>query len=75
MTVLYLEALAGMAQRRTGNSGWVGTIWTFSVGLVAASALWPIAGGGAPNPRQWLVAALEAIWSLQLPPPQKGVVA
>jgi steroid 5-alpha reductase family enzyme len=79
MTVLYLEALVAIAfalsvlmalawlvQQRTGNSGWVDTIWTFSLGLVGAgSALWPI-GGAAPNPRQWLVAALVAIWSLRL---------
>src|SRR5260221_1222553 len=79
MTVLYLEALAGIAvslsilmamawmvQQRTGNSGWVDTIWTFSVGLVGAcSALWPI-DGSAPNARQWLVAGLAAIWSLRL---------
>jgi steroid 5-alpha reductase family enzyme len=45
MMVLYLEALAGIAlslsilmaiawlvQQRTGNSGRVDTIWTFSVG-------------------------------------------
>src|ERR1700727_3172881 len=79
MVVLYLEALAAIAlslsllmagawmvQQRTGNSGWVDTIWTFSLGLVGAgSALWPIAGA-APNARQWLVAALVAIWSLRL---------
>jgi steroid 5-alpha reductase family enzyme len=79
MTVLYLEALIGIAlslsilmalawvvQQRTGNSGWVDTIWTFAVGLVgAASALWPVAGA-SPNARQWLVAALVAIWSLRL---------
>src|ERR1700688_2809377 len=79
MIVVALEALAGIAvslsllmaiawvvQRRTGNSGWVDTIWTFSVGLTGAgSALWPI-GGAAPNARQWLVAGLEAIWSLRL---------
>ena len=79
MTALYLEALAAIAvslsvlmagawvvQQRTGNSGWVDTIWTFSLGLVGAgSALWPI-GGAAPNARQWLVAALVAIWSLRL---------
>src|SRR5689334_24679020 len=78
MTVIYLEALVAIAasfsvlmvgawvvQQRTGNSGWVDTIWTFSLGLVGAvSALWPIAG--APNARQWLVAALVAIWSLRL---------
>src|SRR5882724_5594610 len=79
MTVLYLEALAGMAlslsilmglawtvQQWTGNSGWVDTIWTFSVGLVGVGgALWPDAGA-TPNARQWLVAALVAIWSLRL---------
>ena len=81
MTVLYfyLEALVAIAvslsvlmgiawvvQQRTGNSGWVDTIWTFAVGLTGAgSALWPVAGE-MPNPRQWLVAALVAIWSLRL---------
>ena len=77
--ILYLEALAAIAlslsilmagawmvQQRTGNSGWVDTIWTFSVGLVGAgSALWPLEGI-APNARQWLVAVLVAIWSLRL---------
>ncbi len=75
----FLEALAAIAvslsvlmagawavQQRTGNSGWVDTIWTFSLGLTgAASALWPIAGA-EPNPRQWLVAALVAVWSIRL---------
>src|ERR1700761_8952728 len=57
---------AWLVQPRTGNSGWVDTIWTFSLGLTgAASALWPIADT-APNARQWLVAALVAIWSLRL---------
>jgi steroid 5-alpha reductase family enzyme len=79
MTLTYLAALvliavslsilmagAFLVQQRTGNSGWVDTIWTFSLGLVgAAGALWPIAGT-APNARQWLVAALVAIWSLRL---------
>lgn len=79
MVVLYIEALiaialalsvlmamAWMVQQRTGNSGWVDTIWTFSLGLVGAgSALWPT-GGDLPNARQWLVAALVAIWSLRL---------
>jgi steroid 5-alpha reductase family enzyme len=60
-----LMAGAFLVQQRTGNSGWVDTIWTFSLGLVgAASALWPIAG--PPNVRQWLVAALVAVWSLRL---------
>jgi steroid 5-alpha reductase family enzyme len=79
MTVPYLEALAAIAialsilmagawvvQQCTGNSGWVDAIWTFSLGLVAASsALWPVAGA-SPTARQWLVAALVAIWALRL---------
>jgi len=44
--MLYLEALAAIAlslsllmagawmvQQRTGNSGWVDTVWTFSLGI------------------------------------------
>ena len=70
MTILYLEALGAIAvslsilmagafvvQQCTGNSGWVDTIWTFSLGLTGAgSGLWPVAGA-APNARQCLVAA------------------
>src|SRR5215813_10841427 len=66
VSLCVLMALAWVVQQRTGNSGWVDTIWTFAVGLVGAgSALWPVAGA-APNARQWLVAALVAIWSLRL---------
>src|ERR1700742_2034059 len=61
-----LMAGAWAVQQRTGNSGWVDTIWTFSLGLTgAASALWPMASA-APTPRQWLVAALVAVWSIRL---------
>jgi steroid 5-alpha reductase family enzyme len=61
-----LMAGAWVVRERTGNSGWVDTIWTFSAGLVGAgSALWPITNA-APNARQWLVAALVAVWSLRL---------
>jgi len=61
-----LMALAWIVQQRTGNSGWVDTIWTFSVGLTGAgSALWPVEDA-APNMRQWLVAALVVLWSLRL---------
>lgn len=66
LSLSILMALAWMVQQRTGNSGWVDTIWTFSLGLTGAgSALWPVAGA-APNARQWLVAGLVAVWSLRL---------
>jgi steroid 5-alpha reductase family enzyme len=61
-----LMAGAWVVQQRTGNSGWVDTIWTFSLGLVGvAGALWPMAGQ-AVTPRQWLIAALVTLWSLRL---------
>jgi hypothetical protein len=54
MTAMYLEALVAIAaaisvlmasawvvQQRTGNSGWVDTIWTVSLGLVAIWSLRP----------------------------------
>ncbi|TPQ33114.1 hypothetical protein C2U70_20215 [Bradyrhizobium guangdongense] len=66
LSLAALMALAWVVQQRTGNSGWVDTIWTFAVGLVGAgAALWPVVGEG-PNARQWLVASLVALWSLRL---------
>jgi steroid 5-alpha reductase family enzyme len=63
-----LMAAAWFAQRRTGQSGWVDTIWSFSVGLVGAGlALAPIGRGADwPGPRQILVAAFVLAWSLRL---------
>src|SRR6201995_2341404 len=61
-----LMAGAWLGQQRSGNSGWVDTIWTFSICLVgAAGPLWPLSND-APNPRQWLVAALVAVWAFRL---------
>jgi steroid 5-alpha reductase family enzyme len=59
-------AVAWIVQQRTGNSGWVDTIWTFAVGTVGAvTALVPL--GSTPiSARQMLVATLIAIWSLRL---------
>jgi steroid 5-alpha reductase family enzyme len=66
VSLSFLMAVARLIQRRTGNSGWVDTVWTFSVGLVGAvGALWP-GESGAPGARQWLVAALVVTWSLRL---------
>lgn len=61
-----LMAMAWMVQQRTGNSGWVDTIWTFSVGFVgAAAALWPVSAEDLPA-RQWFVASMSALWALRL---------
>jgi steroid 5-alpha reductase family enzyme len=58
-------AVAWVAQQRTGNSGWVDTVWTFGLGTIGvASALLPL--DGSSGARQLLVAALLAIWSLRL---------
>ena len=93
MLILYLEALvaivlsfsilmalAWVVQQRTGNSGWVDTIWMFSVRLVGAgSALWPI-GGMPPLERQMLRSRRERYQDYQsrtsmfFPLPQKEVV-
>jgi steroid 5-alpha reductase family enzyme len=75
MTVLYLEAPAAIAvslsvlmagarvmRQRAGNSGWVDTIWTFSLGFAGTgtgSVLRSVVGA-VPNARQWLVAALAS---------------
>ncbi|MGO4712462.1 DUF1295 domain-containing protein [Bradyrhizobium sp. 2TAF24] len=68
MAAAFAVCMAGawLVQQRTGNSGWVDTIWTFSLGGIgAAGALWPLQAS-APMPRQWLVAALIALWALRL---------
>lgn len=50
--------------RRTGNAGWVDTVWTFGLGGTGlAAALLPV---GEWTSRRWLVAALIAAWALRL---------
>ena len=42
LSLAVLMAFAWVVQQRSGNPGWVDTIWTFAIGLVGAgSALWP----------------------------------
>jgi steroid 5-alpha reductase family enzyme len=77
MTVLYLDASAGIAlsfpilggiacmvQQRPGNSGRVDRIWTLSVGTVGPGSARPIAAE-ALSRRQWLPAALVPPWPLR----------
>ena len=63
--LLATMACAWLTQRAASNVGWVDVFWTFATGGGAVVlSLAPI--DGPPGPRQWLVAALAAIWSLRL---------
>jgi steroid 5-alpha reductase family enzyme len=54
-------------QKRLGNAGWTDVFWTLGTGVCGvAAALWP--DPYAHQPRQWIVAALVAVWSLRLGP-------
>ncbi|MBI1201216.1 MAG: DUF1295 domain-containing protein [Rhodopseudomonas sp.] len=58
---------AWIVQQRTGNSGWVDTIWTFGLGAVGAgAALVPLTQADWPTARQSLTVVLIALWSLRL---------
>lgn len=60
-----LMMLAWIVQQRTGNSGWVDAIWTYSVGFVSVvAAVWPL-DGSLPG-RQVLAAGLVFLWSVRL---------
>jgi steroid 5-alpha reductase family enzyme len=65
MTAVMVAAwLLGLARR---NGGWTDVFWTFGSGVVLAGAsLAPLAPGSLPQSRQWLVAALVAVWALRL---------
>ncbi len=53
-------------QQKTGNSGWVDTVWTFGLGIVGAvTALWPL-DTQVSGSRQVVVAVLLGLWSLRL---------
>ena len=57
-------SMAWVIWRSTRNSGWVDTIWTFSVGAVGlAGALLPPTGAAALDSRRALVAAFAALWA------------
>jgi len=60
MTVAWRVALS------TGKSGWVDAIWSFAVGFAGVAAALAPFHHGAPAGRQWVVAALVAVWSLRL---------
>lgn len=61
-----IMSLAWVIQQRTGNSGWVDTLWTIGVsGAGLISALVPLSGNGT-SARQMTVAALALLWGMRL---------
>ncbi|MBN8892276.1 MAG: hypothetical protein BGP12_05175 [Rhodospirillales bacterium 70-18] len=64
--LLAVMTLAWVAQRATGNSGWVDVAWSIGTGAAGVwFALAPL-GDMLIQPRQLAVAALVAAWSLRL---------
>src|SRR4051812_37889027 len=65
MTAVMVAAwLFGLAR---GNGGWTDVFWTFGSGVaLAGAALLPVHSGEPPQARQWLVAALVAVWAIRL---------
>ena len=56
---------AWLVERRTGNSGWIDSIWTFGLGTAGmVGSLLPF--GAGPMSRRVLIAGLAAAWALRL---------
>jgi len=61
-----IMTFAWLIQQKTGNSGWVDTIWTFGLGFVGVvAALTPLTTA-IMQPRQLIVTAFAAIWAARL---------
>lgn len=60
-------SLAWAVAQATRQSGWIDSIWSFTLGgaglFAALAPIWP---DGGTTPRQWLVAGLVALWALRL---------
>ena len=65
MTAVMLAAWGfGLARK---NGGWTDVFWVFGSGLaLAGAALFPLEAFPGPQPRQWVVAGLVALWALRL---------
>lgn len=52
---------------RTGRSGWIDVIWSFSTGVAGtAVALAPLGGVSEIGARRWIVAGMAAAWGIRL---------
>ncbi len=61
-------SLAWVVERRTGNSGWIDTVWTFGLGIVGiAAAIIPLeAEAPSAASRRILLGIAVAAWALRL---------
>jgi steroid 5-alpha reductase family enzyme len=59
-----LMALAWAAQRRTGSSGWIDSIWSFAVGIGGVTAA--LIAEGGDGTRRWVALGVVGLWSLRL---------
>jgi steroid 5-alpha reductase family enzyme len=54
-------------QKQVGNAGWVDVFWTFATGAAGVmGALWPRSAAEVQPARQYIVAALAAVWAIRL---------
>jgi steroid 5-alpha reductase family enzyme len=60
-----IMSAAWLIRARTGNSGWVDTVWTAGIGLVGIGASLLLPPHNFP-PREMLVAVLIALWAARL---------
>jgi steroid 5-alpha reductase family enzyme len=58
-------AIAWLVWRATHNSGWIDTVWTFSLGAIGACSAIFLAREQLTF-RAWLVAAMALLWALRL---------
>ena len=61
-----LMSLAWLAQRVSGNSGWVDVAWSLATGLAGVTFCLVPLEGAPVGMRGWVVAGLVAAWSLRL---------
>ena len=65
VVILGVMTTAWIVVVRSHNAGWIDVFWTYGTGLVGVlTALSPWAG--EISARQWLAAALVAVWSIRL---------
>lgn len=59
-------SLGWMIQQRSGNSGWVDAVWTFSLGIAGVGVSLAALVSDPASIRPWIVAAFVAAWSARL---------